>query len=516
MTEQEYQYPDSYNLISVTDPSSRITYSSPNFDEVAGYPDGGLIGQYHNVIRHPDMPKVAFKDMWSHIQNGNSWMGMVKNKRKGGGFYWVDALATPLMDEGNVVEYQSVRTNPKREYVDRAEKAYRSLNNGKTPLKLRLPRTRLWWRCSIVFLLLIGMTYGLVLYEHVSLIQAFCLLFIGSTLSAWGLTRRLEKLCKESREEFNNPLMELVYFGKVDDFSEISLLMKMRKQYANALQSRVRISVNDACDGSITQAKEIEDSNSNIFFNLKSQKRDIEMVATAINEMQSASSEISQNTQGTLDSSLATQKDISTCQERLENVNQAFLDLDGELSNIAVTSSGLDRNMQSIKDVVDIISGISEQINLLALNAAIEAARAGESGRGFAVVADEVRVLAQKTQESTLKIDDIIKKLCVSSNNAAESASKGIEKAKITRDTIERTMVGITSLKDKIQDTVDRTNQIAVAVEEQVHVAEEINQNVVSINTQSEESYELIGQSKDQQRQGILFLTELKSLVSRF
>lgn len=69
MAEQEYDYPESYNLISVTDPSSKIKYASPHFNEVAGYKEGELVDEYHNVVRHSDMPKAAFKDLWGHIQS---------------------------------------------------------------------------------------------------------------------------------------------------------------------------------------------------------------------------------------------------------------------------------------------------------------------------------------------------------------------------------------------------------------------------------------------------------------
>lgn len=126
MSETEYDYPSSYSLVSITDTSSYIKYASENFNEVAGFDEGELIGKPHNVVRHPDMPKQAFKDLWTHLKTGKHWMGMVKNRRKNGGYYWVDAFASPIKSNGEVVEYQSVRFKPERIHIQRAEKRIRS------------------------------------------------------------------------------------------------------------------------------------------------------------------------------------------------------------------------------------------------------------------------------------------------------------------------------------------------------------------------------------------------------
>ncbi len=78
MSETEYDYPSSYSLVSITDTSSYIKYASENFNEVAGFDEGDLIGKPHNVVRHPDMPKQAFKDLWTHLKTGKHWMGRSK------------------------------------------------------------------------------------------------------------------------------------------------------------------------------------------------------------------------------------------------------------------------------------------------------------------------------------------------------------------------------------------------------------------------------------------------------
>ncbi|MFA0125910.1 PAS domain-containing protein, partial [Vibrio sp. 10N.261.48.A2] len=93
----------------------------------AEYSQQELLGQHHNIVRHSDMPKAAFADMWVNLKQGKAWRGIVKNKTKSGGFYWVDAYVTPIYDNGQVSGYQSVRVKPKNEWVQIADKAYQGL-----------------------------------------------------------------------------------------------------------------------------------------------------------------------------------------------------------------------------------------------------------------------------------------------------------------------------------------------------------------------------------------------------
>ena len=110
-TSKEQTFNESEILLSITDLDSHIKYANAEFCKIAGYANDELKDQPHNVVRHPDMPKQAFADLWSVIQRGKSWMGAVKNQCKNGDYYWVNAYVTPIKDDsGNNVEYQSVRT----------------------------------------------------------------------------------------------------------------------------------------------------------------------------------------------------------------------------------------------------------------------------------------------------------------------------------------------------------------------------------------------------------------------
>ncbi len=110
ITQKENHYPKHYCLLSTTDTKGFIKHASDEFCQVSGYTLDELKGEPHNMIRHPDMPPSAFADMWDHLKNGKCWMGMVKNRCKNGDHYWVDAFATPILNNGKTEEYQSVRS----------------------------------------------------------------------------------------------------------------------------------------------------------------------------------------------------------------------------------------------------------------------------------------------------------------------------------------------------------------------------------------------------------------------
>lgn len=127
ITQREYPFPPNRTLVSVTDLKGRITYCNPAFIEVSGYSREELLGQPHNLVRHPDMPAEAFRDMWATIESGRPWAGVVKNRRKNGDHYWVVANATPMMDAGRITGYLSVRNQPSREAIQGAEALYATM-----------------------------------------------------------------------------------------------------------------------------------------------------------------------------------------------------------------------------------------------------------------------------------------------------------------------------------------------------------------------------------------------------
>lgn len=115
-------------IVSETDSKGNIVYANSNFCEIAGYTKEELIGKSHNLVRHQDMPKVAFKDLWQTIQNGKVWNGIVKNKTKSGDYYWVNATAFPSKNSKGELRYVSVRVKPTDEEISNAILLYKTLS----------------------------------------------------------------------------------------------------------------------------------------------------------------------------------------------------------------------------------------------------------------------------------------------------------------------------------------------------------------------------------------------------
>ena len=115
-------------IISETDTKGVIIFANRKFCEIAGYTPAELIGQPHNIIRHPDMPKAAFAQMWETIKSGQSWNGIVKNLRKDGLYYWVETEISPVRDdEGNITGYIAARKPASRKNIDEVAQTYKTM-----------------------------------------------------------------------------------------------------------------------------------------------------------------------------------------------------------------------------------------------------------------------------------------------------------------------------------------------------------------------------------------------------
>lgn len=216
------------------------------------------------------------------------------------------------------------------------------------------------------------------------------------------------------------------------------------------------------------------------------QLREIELVATAVEELSASANEIARHAGDTAERTNATsilaEQGNEIVNTSLENVNRLTIQIESTAQKIQV----LKNNSVNIGSVMEVIRTIAEQTNLLALNAAIEAARAGEQGRGFAVVADEVRSLAQKTRSSTEEIESIIVQLQRAADEAHQAMNTSTAAARDTIDTASKVGGALDKIRSNISVINDMNHQIATASHQQSSVANEVSKNVTAIHALSE------------------------------
>ena len=490
VTQHEHPFPSGQTLVSVTDLKGRILYCNPGFIELSGFSKEELLGQPHNLVRHPDMPEEAYRDMWETIESGRPWSAAVKNRRKDGDHYWVYANATPLMQDGRPVGYMSVRVEATREQIEAAEALYAQMRREKEQGVLvhglrhgRVIKHTVWGRLKER----VGLDLGGRMWLGFAGVWVFSCLPLGlmrgeqATYAPWvamgvGATTMvmlaiwLHRHAVAPLGRFADVINQLAGGDltttlAVEHRGVMGQIELGLRQMSVNLRSIVRDARTESQHMQLATA-EIAAGNQDLSQRTESQASSLEQTAASMEEMTST---ISTNNDSARQATALSKEALAFAGQGTHVVN-----------DVAATMNEIQHSSQRIADITQLIDGIAFQTNILALNAAVEAARAGEAGRGFAVVASEVRTLAQRTSTAAKEIKGLI-------DMSVQQVHNGNQKTDEARRTIQNTY-------DKMAQVNTMIQEIAMASQEQYQGVSQINQAVSHLDGLTQQNAAMVEQ----------------------
>ncbi|HDY8133198.1 TPA: methyl-accepting chemotaxis protein [Vibrio vulnificus] len=330
-----------------------------------------------------------------------------------------------------------------------------------------------------------------VMIGNVSLIVVFVIAIVGYVLVNRKVVKPIDQMANILKEVDVNSDLTL----RVDDKSNNELgvigttINKVLISYAKTINKINQ--VNDTISNISEAIQSITHRNISM---AGQQNQEMEMAATAMEEMTAALSNVAQSTNMAEQYAGSAEKEASTSKSVFDKTTREFSVLEGEFTNTSQIIQQLAEESSNVGNVLDVIKAIAEQTNLLALNAAIEAARAGEQGRGFAVVADEVRSLAQRTQDSTGEIESIIMTLQEKAKQSTSTIQSSADKMQSTRTNMGVANEALGTIQGSAVEIHKLNTSIAAATEEQLAVSDEISSNLANIKNLSSEMNEAINQ----------------------
>ena len=480
VTQNEYILRDRQSPISRTDLRGNITFVNEDFCEASGFTEEELIGQPHNLVRHPDMPTEAYADLWKYLKVGRSWTGMVKNRRKNGDFYWVLANASPMWENGNVVGFASVRMKPPREAIAPTNAIYSRFREGKAA-GLRIERGH------VVRTGLLGL-FDRLLHPGIQGRLTLLMLLACAIICAIGWLGLSIAITTTQRTEIilgvltgTTVLLVLGWQIQRAIIRPINAAVAIAKQIAaGALTNKINNTGSDEASQLMQALHAMQQSLASMAETILVSAERVNTEAGDINQSNQALAGRTEEQASSLQEAAANMEEVSTTVQKNTVNARAANQLVQEAGTIVTqggaamgrvvgTMDSIATSSRKITDIIGVIDGIAFQTNILSLNAAVEAARAGEQGRGFAVVASEVRNLAQRSAAAAREVKSLI-------DDSVQQVENGLTQVNEARKTIDSSigavqhvaalMHEISNSSAELGAAVDRVAQLVVQIDE--------------------------------------------------
>jgi aerotaxis receptor len=521
VTQKEVPLPPGRYIVSRTDLKGVTTYANDTFVELCGFSRGELIGRSHNIVRHPDMPRQAFADLWATIKAGLPWRGVVKNRCKNGDHYWVDALIVPVRKNDETIGYMSVRTEPGREQVRQAEQLYKELNRsgrslpglGKKPLSLR---GRLIGSAVLLVILQVAAIFSLELPGGTWLGHVLCGagVLAGLLLIHWQ-RRTLDGMVNATS------LMDRIAQGNLADAIPEGRRDELGAMY-NAMitmQTHLKVmlaEIDEAAQRIRGNSSQLEDTMGAIHGESSRQSESVSRIAANVEELSTAAKEVAAGADETARAVQESHDELNGAMRRMSDGRLASRQMVETMRQASEIVRQLSNAILQIDTVSSGIREISAQTNLLALNAAIEAARAGEAGRGFTVVADEVRKLSERANGQTDEISHTVGEIQSVTQEALTAMEQAAAQVAEAEQAMDQSDAGLSQVAEKGETMNGMARHIARAAAEESQATTDIATHLSRILTGIEEN---VG-SLETVRQRTVSLSgianELRRLLSYF